>query len=89
MIFTYQPQGVCSRHFTIQLEEGVIRSVEVTGGCDGNLKGICSLLRGMPAGEAIARMRGIRCGHKSTSCPDQLAMALLAAQAQAQTPQSA
>ena len=76
MIFTYQPQGVCSRHFTIQLEEGVIRSVEVTGGCDGNLKGIASLLRGMKIEDAIERMSGVTCGSKPTSCPDQIARAL-------------
>lgn len=72
----YTPRGTCSRAFQIEVEEGVIRSVQVTGGCDGNLKGISSLLRGMKVEEAIQRMEGIRCGLKPTSCPDQLAKAL-------------
>ena len=58
------------------MEEGVIRSVQVTGGCDGNLKGLSSLLKGMTVEDAIQRMEGIRCGMKATSCPDQLAQAL-------------
>ena len=62
--------------FEIQVEDGVIQSVKVLGGCSGNLQGISSLLRGMPVQEAIARLEGIRCGMKSTSCPDQIAQAL-------------
>ena len=58
------------------MEEGVIRSVQVTGGCDGNLKGLSSLLKGMTVEDAIQRMEGIRCGMKATSCPDQLAQGL-------------
>ncbi len=76
MTIQYTPRGVCSRSFTIQVEDGIIRSVLVVGGCDGNLKGISSLLEGMPVTEAIRRMEGIRCGRKPTSCPDQLAQAL-------------
>jgi uncharacterized protein (TIGR03905 family) len=60
----------------IEVEDDKIASVNVVGGCDGNLKGIASLLRGMPVEEAIRRMEGIRCGGKATSCPDQLATAL-------------
>ena len=76
MTIQYTPKGVCSRAFQIEVEEGVIRSVQVTGGCDGNLKGLSSLLKGMTVEDAIQRMEGIRCGMKSTSCPDQLAQAL-------------
>ncbi len=76
MKITYRPRGVCSRLMEIEIEDDRIVSVSVTGGCDGNLKGISSLLRGMEVDEAIRRMEGIRCGGKSTSCPDQLATAL-------------
>ena len=76
MTIDYRPRGVCSRKMQIQLEDGVIQSVRVEGGCHGNLQGISSLLVGMTAEEAIRRMEGIRCGMKSTSCPDQLAQAL-------------
>lgn len=73
---TYTPKGVCSRHMEIDLENGVIVEARVEGGCNGNLKGICSLLKGMTVEEAITRMEGITCGPKATSCPDQLAQAL-------------
>ncbi len=82
MTYTYRPKGVCSQKMTIELEDGVIQSVQVLGGCNGNLQGIASLVRGMKAEEAIERMRGIRCGFKNTSCPDQLAKALEEALAQ-------
>lgn len=76
MIIQYTPRGVCSRAFEIAVDEGVIQSVQVMGGCDGNLKGLSSLLKGMKVEEAIQRMEGIRCSGKPTSCPDQLAQAL-------------
>lgn len=76
MKITYRPRGVCSRLMEIEIEDGKIVSVQVTGGCDGNLKGISKLLRGMEVEEAIKRMEGIRCGFKPTSCPDQLSIAL-------------
>lgn len=76
MKITYRPRGVCSRLMEIDVEDDRIVSVSVTGGCDGNLKGISSLLKGMEVDEAIRRMQGIRCGGKATSCPDQLAAAL-------------
>ena len=78
MHYSYRPRGVCSQNFDFDLEDGKIVSLKVTGGCDGNLKGIASLLAGMEIDEAIRRMEGIRCGFKSTSCPDQLAKALRA-----------
>lgn len=76
MTFTYYPKGVCSRQFDIDVEDGVIRSVSILGGCPGNLKGISNLLVGMKVEDAISRMKGIRCGMKPTSCPDQIAIAL-------------
>lgn len=79
MNIQYQPKGVCSRFFDINVEDGVIQSVEVIGGCSGNLQGLSSLLAGMTVEDAIKRMEGIRCGMKSTSCPDQIAQALKAA----------
>ena len=72
----YTPRGVCSKSMEIDVEDGVIQAVRVMGGCHGNLQGISSLLKGMKVEEAIARMDGIRCGMKPTSCPDQLAQAL-------------
>lgn len=76
MTIQYTPRGVCSQFFQIQVEDGIIQSVQVVGGCNGNLKGLSSLLRGMKVEDAIQRMEGIRCGMKPTSCPDQLAQAL-------------
>ncbi|MCI6973481.1 MAG: TIGR03905 family TSCPD domain-containing protein [Clostridiales bacterium] len=73
---TYRPKGVCSQLMEIDVEDGIIEKVVVKGGCSGNLQGISSLLVGMKAEDAIARMEGIRCGFKDTSCPDQLAKAL-------------
>lgn len=76
MTHTYQPRGVCSRKMTVELDDGIIRDVRIEGGCSGNLQGISRLVIGMPAREAIQRMKGIRCGGKPSSCPDQLALAL-------------
>ena len=76
MHITYRPKGVCSQLMEIDVEDGIIEKVVVKGGCSGNLQGISSLLVGMKAEDAIARMEGIRCGFKDTSCPDQLANAL-------------
>lgn len=75
----YTTQGTCSRFIDFDLEDGIIKNVVFTGGCNGNLKGIGSLVEGMEATEAIKRLTGIKCGFKSTSCPDQLAKALEAA----------
>ena len=80
MTYTFRPQGVCSQEMRVEVDDqGVIRKMEVLGGCSGNLQGISALVVGMPAQEAIRRMRGIRCGFKDTSCPDQLAQGLEAA----------
>ena len=83
MTYSYRPQGVCSQRMDIDVEDGVIRSVEVLGGCSGNLQGISRLVAGMDVDEAIRRLEGIRCGYKPTSCPDQLAKALKACITQA------
>ena len=76
MTYTYAPTGVCSSQIDLELEDGVIRSVAFTGGCNGNLQGISRLVTGMTAQEAIERLQGIQCGWKPTSCPDQLSKAL-------------
>ena len=76
MKFTYRPKGVCSQLMEIEIEEGRVTGFQVMGGCDGNLKGIARLVEGMEVEEVIRRLEGVRCGSKSTSCPDQLAQAL-------------
>lgn len=75
----YTPSGVCSRNIEFELEDGIVKSVQFTGGCSGNTQGVAALVQGMPAEEAIRRLKGIKCGYKPTSCPDQLAKALEAA----------
>ena len=76
MTINYTPKGVCSTNFQIEVDNGVIPSVQITRGCDGNGKGVSALLKGMKVEDAIARLEGIRCGGKATSCPDQIAQAL-------------
>lgn len=73
---TYKTQGVCSRQIDIDVENGVIVDAKFTGGCSGNTQGVAALVVGMTMEEAVKRLRGIKCGFKSTSCPDQLAVAL-------------
>lgn len=72
----YKTSGTCSSEIDVEVKDGIIESVKFTGGCNGNLQGISSLVKGMRAEDAIAKLRGIRCGMKPTSCPDQLAKAL-------------
>ncbi|MBQ8195965.1 MAG: TIGR03905 family TSCPD domain-containing protein [Oscillospiraceae bacterium] len=76
MTIEYTPRGVCSRKMIIEVEDGVVKSLKVIGGCDGNLKGISRLVEGMRAEDVIESLEGIRCGFKNTSCPAQLAEAL-------------
>lgn len=77
MTYTFQPKGVCSRQMSVELDnQGIIQNLEIIGGCSGNLQGISALVKGMSAQEAIKRLRGIQCGAKKTSCPDQLALGL-------------
>lgn len=73
---SYATSGVCSRKIDIEVEDGIIKHVEFTGGCSGNTQGVARLAEGMSVEEAIQRLSGIRCGFKPTSCPDQLARAL-------------
>ena len=72
----YQTKGTCSSAIDIEVKDGIIESVKFTGGCNGNLQGISSLVKGMKCEDVIARLEGIKCGFKPTSCPDQLAQAL-------------
>ena len=72
----YRTKGTCSSSIDIELDGNVIKSVIFTGGCNGNLQGISKLVEGMSAEDAISRLKGIKCGFKPTSCPDQLAIAL-------------
>ena len=74
--FTYSTRGVCARAIDIAIEDGIISEVRYHGGCSGNTQGIAALVKGLTVTEAIERLSGIRCGFKSTSCPDQLAKAL-------------
>lgn len=75
----YRPQGVCSQQIHFDIIDNKVRNVSFVGGCTGNLQGISRLIDGMDVNEAISRIEGIRCGFKSTSCPDQLAKALKSA----------
>lgn len=76
MKYSYTPQGTCSRLIELEINNGIVEDVRFTGGCNGNLQGIASLVKGMREEEVIKRLEGIKCGTKSTSCPDQLAKAL-------------
>lgn len=76
MKFEYHTEGTCCRNIIIEMNGDIIEKVEFIGGCNGNLKGISSLIKGMKAQEVISRVKGTTCGPKSTSCPDQLALAL-------------
>lgn len=73
----YKTSGTCSTMIDLEVDGDIIKSVAFTGGCNGNLKGICSLVRGMKVDDAIEKLQGIKCGFKNTSCPDQLAKALI------------
>lgn len=76
MTYTYKTRGTCSSKITFDLEDNIVSNVSFYGGCNGNLKGIAQLVEGMTAEEVIEKLSGIRCGFKSTSCPDQLAQAI-------------
>ena len=73
---TYKTRGVCSRAIDFEIENGVITECKFTGGCSGNTQGVAALVIGMKVDEAISRLKGIKCGPRPTSCPDQLATAL-------------
>lgn len=76
MIIEYDPQGVCSRHFSIDVQNGIIQDITIDGGCHGNLQGIAALIRGQKVEDVIQKLENIQCRSKSTSCPDQIAKAL-------------
>ena len=76
MKHTYKPRGVCSRRITFSVENGLLKDIVFEGGCSGNTQGLSKLAEGMNAQEAVQRLKGIRCGFKDTSCPDQLAKAV-------------
>ena len=74
--YSYNTRGVCSRKIDFEIEDGIVKNVSFFGGCNGNLKGIAALVEGKKAEEIIPLIKGIKCGFKPTSCPDQLAKAL-------------
>jgi len=76
MQYQYRTKGTCSQQILFDIEDNKVRNLQFIGGCNGNLQGICKLVEGMDVDEVIARLDGIRCGMKQTSCPDQLANAL-------------
>ena len=76
MQYEYKTKGTCSQRILFEIEDGKLHNVQYIGGCNGNLKGIASLVEGMDVNEVISRLEGTTCGFKSTSCPDQLAKAL-------------
>lgn len=80
MQYNYKTKGTCSREISFEVEDGKVKNVQFYGGCNGNLKGIAALVEGQNIDEVIARVEGITCGMKATSCPDQLAKALKEAQ---------
>ena len=76
MEYRYKPQGVCSREMIFEIEGDIVKSVKIIGGCAGNTLGISNLIKGMKIKDVIEKLKGIPCGFKTTSCPDQLAKAL-------------
>lgn len=79
MKFEYKTSGTCSSKILFDIDDGIVHDLEYIGGCNGNLQGLSRLVEGMPVDEVISRVQGIHCGAKPTSCPDQLAQALLQA----------
>ena len=76
MEYRYKPQGVCSREMIFEIEGDIVKSVKIVGGCAGNTLGLSNLIKGMKIKDVIEKLKGIPCGFKPTSCPDQLAKAL-------------
>jgi len=77
MEYRYTPKGVCSKEMIFDIEDNIVKDLKVIGGCNGNLKGISSLIKGMDIDTIINKLKGIKCNFKDTSCPDQIAMALI------------
>jgi len=76
MKFVYKTSGTCSTYISVDVEDGIVKDVTFQGGCNGNLKGISQLVKGLPVNEVISKLEGISCGGRPTSCPDQLCKAL-------------
>ena len=76
MTYEYRPKGVCAAKINFDIEDGIVKNVQFMGGCNGNTQGVASLVTGMKVDDAIAKIKGIHCGPRPTSCPDQLATAL-------------
>ena len=76
MTHSYKTRGVCARGISFDIEDNIVKNIKFSGGCSGNTQGVAKLAEGMAADEIIARLSGIKCGFKGTSCPDQLAMAV-------------
>jgi len=76
MQYSYNPKGVCSRNISFEVEDGIVKNVQFTGGCSGNTQGLAVLCEGRRLEELVNILDGIKCGFKNTSCPDQLAKAL-------------
>lgn len=72
----YKMRGTCANALELEIEDGIVKEVRFSRGCDGNLQGIAALVSGMDANEVVRRLRGIKCGYKNTSCPDQLSRAI-------------
>ena len=75
-MYNYRTKGTCSSNIELEVEDGIIKDIAFWGGCNGNLQGISRLVKGMPVEEVIKTLEGVRCGMRSTSCPDQLCKAL-------------
>ena len=82
MRFTYLTKGTCSRKIEFDIDDNKIHNVSFVGGCNGNLQGICKLVEGQDIDEVVSKIQGIKCGFKNTSCPDQLAQAIMEAKQQ-------
>lgn len=75
-VMRFKTEGTCAKFIDVEVENGIVKDVKFIGGCSGNTQGIQSLVRGMKVEDVVARLKGIKCGYKSTSCPDQLAICL-------------
>ncbi len=76
MLYIYKTKGTCSTQIKVDLDGNIIKSVEFTGGCNGNLKGISKIVQNMTVEDVVSKLSGVKCGYKSTSCPDQLSIAV-------------
>ncbi len=77
MKYIYEPEGVCSMQMIFEIDEGIVKELNIIGGCPGNTVGVAQLIKGKKIDEIINLLKGIPCGNKGTSCPDQIAKALI------------